>query len=84
VSHRGDREKSWRCYSITCRRMEKCISHCTKAPNNSSRSRVKTKPFQKEKRQKPKPSSGDCVNRLAQVPLSKSRTAGRQTDGSTG
>ena len=32
----------------------------------------------------PKPSSGDCVNRLAQVPLCKSRTTGRQTDGSTG
>ena len=28
-------------------------------------------------REKPKPSSGDCVNRLAQVPLSKSRTTER-------
>jgi hypothetical protein len=53
-------------------------------PNDSSHSRVKTKPFQEEKRQKPKPSSGDCVNRLAQVQRSKSRTTGRQTDGSTG
>jgi hypothetical protein len=53
-------------------------------PNDSADSRVKTKPFQEEKRQKPKPSSGDCVNGLAQVPLLKSRTTGRQTDGSTG
>ena len=59
-------------------------------PNDSGRSRVerkakqKSKPFQEEKRQKPKPSFGDCVNGLAQVPLGKSRTTGRQTDGSTG
>jgi hypothetical protein len=52
-------------------------------PNDSGHSRVKTKPFQEEKRQKPKPSSGDCVNGLAQVQRSKSRTTGRQTDGST-
>src|SRR5262249_35055970 len=32
----------------------------------------KSKPFQEEKRQKPKPSSGDCVNRLAQVPFFES------------
>jgi len=31
-----------------------------------------------------KPSCGDCANGLAQVPLSKSRTTGRQSDGSTG
>jgi hypothetical protein len=31
-----------------------------------------------------KPSSGDCVNRLARVPLCKSRIAGRQTGGGTG
>jgi len=45
---------------------------------------TKSKPRQEEERQKPKPSSADCVNRLAQVRLSKSRTTGRQTDGSTG
>src|SRR5215469_16671136 len=36
------------------------------------------------KRQKPKPSPGDCVNRLAQVRFLNSRTPGRQSDGSTG
>ena len=41
------------------------------------------KSFQEEKRQKPKPSSGDCVNGLGHVPL-LSATIGRQTDGSTG
>ena len=38
----------------------------------------------REKVKKLKPSSGDCVNGLAQVPICKSRTTGRQTDGSTG
>jgi hypothetical protein len=49
-----------------------------------SKRKTKSKSFWEEKRQKPKPSSGDCVNRLAQVPLCKSTTTGRQTDGSTG
>jgi hypothetical protein len=57
---------------------------------NDSGSRVrqnatKSKPFQEEESKKnPKPSSDDCVNRLAQVHYSKSRTMGRQTDGITG
>ena len=52
-------------------------------PNHSGGRRIerktkqKSKPFQEEKRQSPKPSSGDCVNRLARVPLEKSRTTGR-------
>ena len=45
--------------------------------------KTKSKPFQEEKRQSPKPSSGDCVNRLAHVPL-LGETTGRQSDGSTG
>ena len=39
---------------------------------------------EEEERQKPKPSSGDCVNRLAQGSLFQSRITGRQSDGSTG
>ncbi|HKU24987.1 MAG TPA: hypothetical protein VJQ54_05910, partial [Candidatus Sulfotelmatobacter sp.] len=38
---------------------------------------AKAKSFQEEKRQKPKPSSGDCVNGLARVPLSESGAKGR-------
>ncbi|HTT23671.1 MAG TPA: hypothetical protein VMG82_32385, partial [Candidatus Sulfotelmatobacter sp.] len=45
--------------------------------------RSKDKIVPGRERQKPKPSSGDCVNRLGQVPL-WSATTGRQTDGSTG
>jgi hypothetical protein len=45
-------------------------------PNDRSRSCVKTKSSQEEERQKPKPSSGDCVNRLAQVPLSRAEPQG--------
>ena len=52
--------------------------------NDTSHSRIKNQTVPGRERQKPKPSSGDCVNRLAQVPLCKSRTTGRQTDSSTG
>src|SRR5262249_8847326 len=44
---------------------------------------AKSKPFHKEERQKPKPNSGDCVNRLAQL-QSSDRSAGRKSGGSTG
>ena len=48
-------------------------------PNDRGRSRVKqtakpeSKSFQEEKRKKPKPSSGDCVSRLAHVSSLKKR-----------
>src|SRR5262249_37917438 len=41
----------------------------TVAQPRKGKTNTKSKPFQEEKRQKPKPSSGDCVNRLAQVRL---------------
>ena len=84
ASDRCDREKAGgvAASSVGERRSVRTVAQ--QQPNDSGDSRVKTKPFQEEKRQKPKPSSGDCVNGLAQVPLCKSRTIGRQTDGSTG
>jgi hypothetical protein len=52
---------------------EKCTSPCTTAIEWQLRQlhkqTAKSKSFQEEK--SPKPSSGDCVNGLAQVPLSK-------------
>ena len=96
LAERGGRNGKKRAIVATARKLAVLLHHLWVSGevyeplHNGSRttvaaaSRVKTKPFQEEKRQKPKPSSGDCVNRLAQVPLSKSRTTGRQTDGSTG
>jgi hypothetical protein len=52
-------------------------------PNDRGGSRLKhkdkqkSKPIQEEENQKPKPSSGDCVNRLARVHSPMSRTTGR-------
>src|SRR6266702_220959 len=57
-----------------------------KSPRNlktKDKTKVKTVPGRNEDKS-PKPSSGDCVNGLARVPLCQSRTTGRQTDGSTG
>jgi hypothetical protein len=83
--------ESWRCCCISYGRAEKCTNRCTTAAERQWRQPRKTKMvkqsqnrFRKRKDKCPEPSSGDCVNRLARVPLSKSRTSGRQTDGSTG
>ena len=49
-----------------------------------TKGKTKSKPFQEGKRQKPKPSSGEGVYRLAQVRFVEDRSTGRQTDSSTG
>jgi hypothetical protein len=51
---------------------------------HETKRKTKSKSFRERKDKSPKPSSGDCVNGLAQVRLEKSRTTGRQSDGSTG
>ena len=70
---------------------EKCTNRCTTVaerqwlqPRKTKRQKQPQNRSRKRKDKSPKPSSGDCVNRLARVPLSKSRTTGRQSDGSTG
>ena len=52
------------------------MNRCTTAAAKRSRQphktkQTKSKSFQEEARQEPKPSSGDCVNRLAQGRLSR-------------
>src|SRR5215813_1151584 len=64
------------------------VRTATQQRSNSCSSRVNQKAKQSQnhsrrERQSPKPSSGDCVNRLAHVPLLR-ETTGRQSDGSTG
>src|SRR5438045_4227741 len=70
ASHRGHREKAGGAVASPVGERGGIPTVAQRHPNHRGRSSIKTngktkiKSFQEEKRQSPKPSSGDCVNRL--------------------
>ena len=87
LAERGGKNGKKRAIVATARKLAVLLHHLWVSGevyeplHNSSRTTVRPRPRKNKtvpgrERQKPKPSSGDCVNRLARVPLCKSRTTG--------
>ncbi len=84
TSDHRDRTKAGRAAASLVGKRRGLPTLAQQQPGSIAGGGIKSKTFCERKRQSLKPSSGDCVNRLARVPLETSRTRGRQTDGSTG
>jgi transposase len=83
LAERGGRNGKKRAIVATARKLAVLLHHLW-ASGEGYEPLHNRSPTTGREKTKPKPSSGDCVNGLAQVQRSKSRTTGRQSDSSTG